>query len=107
MYSISASILAPSLKLAPTLHNHPPYRQESLKRLTSNKRQPSCYSTKIKYDLTGNEIEILTKLYWAVPLKIEFSYIFRKSTWTVKNHCHRYVLLQNKIITVLLKIEKV
>ena len=28
-YSISASILAPSLKLAPTLNNHQPYRQES------------------------------------------------------------------------------
>ena len=29
MYSISGSILAPSLKLAPTLNNHPPYKQES------------------------------------------------------------------------------
>ena len=31
MYSISASVLAPNLKLAPTLNNmHPPYRQEKL-----------------------------------------------------------------------------
>ena len=29
MYSIGGSILAPSLKLAPTLNNHPPYKQES------------------------------------------------------------------------------